>query len=211
MRQVCQRCLALTGYGTTRQLAISASTTAPPAHGISSRPRSGSGTWFFRGARLAGIGGSEATTYVAQGQQAKAANGTINRELAMLTKMLRLAFENGKLLRLPVIRKLRQSAPREGFFEREQFQEVRRRLPEDLQVAVRLAYALGWRMQSEVLSLQRRQVDLEAGTLRLEPGTTKNDEGRVVTFAGRQSAIWSSGRGRAGGNAGDRTPDAFCV
>ena len=35
-------------------------------------------------------------------------------------------------------------------------------------------------MQSEVLSLQRRQVDLEAGTLRLEPGTTKNDEGRVV-------------------------------
>jgi len=135
---------------------------------------------FFRGARLAGIGGSEATTYVAQRQQAKAANGTINRELAVLTKMLRLAFENGKLLRLPVIRKLRESAPREGFFEREQFQEVRRRLPEDLQVAVSLAYALGWRMQSEVLSLQRRQVDLEAGTLRLEPGTTKNDEGRVV-------------------------------
>ena len=109
---------------------------------------------FFRGARLAGIGGPEATTYIAQRQQAKAANGTINRELAMLTKTLRLAFENGKLLRLPVIRKLRESAPREGFFEREQFQEVRRRLPEDLQVAVSLAYALGWRMQSEVLSLR---------------------------------------------------------
>src|SRR5262245_60399357 len=35
-------------------------------------------------------------------------------------------------------------------------------------------------MQSEVLTLRRRQVDLEAATLRLEPGTTKNDEGRVV-------------------------------
>jgi integrase len=35
-------------------------------------------------------------------------------------------------------------------------------------------------MQSEVLTLERRQVDLEAGTLRLEPGTTKNDDGRVV-------------------------------
>jgi integrase len=35
-------------------------------------------------------------------------------------------------------------------------------------------------MQSEVLILERRQVDLDAGTLRLEPGTTKNDEARVV-------------------------------
>ena len=137
-------------------------------------------SWGERTIDEMGIGGSEATTCAAQRQQAKAANGTINRELAVLTKMLRLAFENGKLLRLPVLRKLRESAPREGFFEREQFQEVRRRLPEDLQVAVSLAYALGWRMQSEVLSLQRRQVDLEAGTLRLEPGTTENDEGRVV-------------------------------
>jgi integrase len=35
-------------------------------------------------------------------------------------------------------------------------------------------------MQSEVLTLERRQVDLDAGTLRLEPGTTKNDEARIV-------------------------------
>jgi len=47
-------------------------------------------------------------------------------------------------------------------------------------VATGIAYAFGWRMQSEVLTLERRQCDLEAGTLRLEPGTTKNDEGRVV-------------------------------
>lgn len=43
-----------------------------------------------------------------------------------------------------------------------------------------LAYAFGWRTQSEVLTLERRQLDLEAETLRLEPGTTKNDDGRVV-------------------------------
>jgi integrase len=35
-------------------------------------------------------------------------------------------------------------------------------------------------MQSEVLTLERRQVDLRAGTLTLDPGTTKNDDGRVV-------------------------------
>jgi len=51
-----------------------------------------------------------------------------------------------------------------------------------LQVAVTIAYAYRWRMQSEVLTLQRRQVDLNACALRLEPGTTKNDEGRVVSL-----------------------------
>jgi integrase len=50
----------------------------------------------------------------------------------------------------------------------------------DLQVAISLAHAFGWRMQSEVLQMQLSQVDLAAGTLRLEPGTTKNREGRTV-------------------------------
>jgi integrase len=47
-------------------------------------------------------------------------------------------------------------------------------------VAAALAYTLGWRMQSEVLALERRHVDLEAGTLRLDPGMAKNDDARVV-------------------------------
>jgi integrase len=47
-------------------------------------------------------------------------------------------------------------------------------------VAVAVAYTFGWRMQSEVLTLERRQLDLDAGTLRLDPGSTKNGEGRVV-------------------------------
>lgn len=63
---------------------------------------------FFRGRRLGSIGGAEAAAYVAHRRTEEAANGTINRELAVLTKMLRLAYENGKLLRLPMIRKLRR-------------------------------------------------------------------------------------------------------
>jgi integrase len=57
---------------------------------------------------------------------------------------------------------------------------MKRHLRPDLQVAVSIAYAFGWRMQSEVLTLQRRQVDLNACTLRLDPGMTKNDDGRIV-------------------------------
>jgi len=45
----------------------------------------------------------------------------------------------------------------------------RQRLPVDLQAAIAVAYTFGWRMQSEVLALERRHLDLEAGTLRLDP------------------------------------------
>jgi integrase len=78
------------------------------------------------------------------------------------------------------IHKLKEGAPRQGFFEREPFEAVRQHLSSDLQVVVTIAYTFGWRMQSEVLTLERRQLNLEAGTLRLEPGSTKNDDGRVV-------------------------------
>jgi integrase len=37
----------------------------------------------------------------------------------------------------------------------------------------------GWRSRSEVLPLKWAQVDLAGGFVRLEPGTTKNDEGRA--------------------------------
>ena len=91
------------------------------------------------------------TLYVAQRQTAGAANGTINRELAVLVRMLRLAYRNGKLLRVPVLDTLKEAGARQGFFERDQFEAVCRRLPPDLQVAAMIGYTFGWRMQSEIL------------------------------------------------------------
>ena len=46
-----------------------------------------------KGRSWRGIDGAVATRYVAHRQKQQAANGTINRELAVLTKMLRLAAE----------------------------------------------------------------------------------------------------------------------
>ena len=43
------------------------------------------------------------------------------------------------------------------------------------------AKQFGWRHE-ELLALQVRQVNLSAGTIRLEPGTTKNAEGREVSM-----------------------------
>jgi hypothetical protein len=100
-------------------------------------------------------------------QRRSFANGTINREVAILVRMLRLGLKDGKVARLPVLDKLdrpKEAAPRAGFFEAGAFAAVRAALPEDLRVAVTIAYTFGWRMQSEVLALERRQLDLEFDT-----------------------------------------------
>ncbi len=108
----------------------------------------------FAGRRIAAIAQADITSYVLKRQNEGASNATVNRELATLRRMLRLAYEGGKLFRVPPIRNLKESAPRRGFFEREKYEAVRRHMPLDLQVAVAVAYAFGWRMQSEVLTLE---------------------------------------------------------
>jgi integrase len=135
---------------------------------------------FFAGYRVVNICPSITTKYIQWRQGQKISNSTINRELAVLTKMFKLGYERGKVLRLPVIHKLKEPPPRKGFFEQEQFEAVRRHLPKHLRVALTIAYTYGWRMQSEVLTLERRHIDLDTGTIRLDPGATKNDEGRIV-------------------------------
>jgi integrase len=117
--------------------------------------------------------------YAAKRQGQGASNGTINRELAVLGRMLRLAVEHGTLARVPKIRKLTEAAPRAGFVEPAQFAAIRCRLPEDLQAAVTIAFTYGWR-RDEILTLERRQLDLDAGTLTLDVGSAKNGEGREV-------------------------------
>jgi site-specific recombinase XerD len=135
---------------------------------------------FFGGYKATAIDHDLTTRYVQQRQAAGVSNATINRELAVLTKMLRLAYENKKLAWLPTIHKLKEAPPRSGFFEQGDFEALRSHLRPDLQVAVTIAYTYGWRMQSEVLTLPLAQIDVDAGTIRLAPGTTKNDDGRVV-------------------------------
>jgi len=144
---------------------------------------------FFVGYRVAAISPSTISAFVEGRQKENAANATINRELATLRRMLRLAYKGGKLLRLPVFEMLKERAPREGFFERDQYESVRRRLRPDLQVATMISYTFGWRTQSEVLTLERRHLDLEPGTLRLDPGMTKNDEGRIVYLTPELKAL----------------------
>lgn len=117
--------------------------------------------------------------YIVKRQEEGAANATINRELAALKRMFTLGQQAGKVLSRPYIPSLKENNVRTGFFEWEDFVRLRKALPDYLQPLVTFAYYTGWRSE-EIRSLQWRQVDLKTGCVRLDPGTTKNDEGRMI-------------------------------
>lgn len=150
---------------------------------------------FFANRRIAAIGPADTTQYAAQRQERGASNGTINRELAVLSRMLRLAYEQGKLLRLPVIHRLQESDPRQGFFGEVEFLAVHENLPEPVRPVVTFAYITGWRGPSEILSLTWAQVDFRVGVVRLEPGTTKNREARTFPMFPELRALLEGQRG----------------
>jgi integrase len=80
---------------------------------------------------------------------------------------------------MPYIEMLKENNARRGFFEREQFEAIRSRLPDYARAAATFAYITGWRLKSEILPLQWRRVDFKAGVVTLDVGTTKNNDGRT--------------------------------
>ena len=113
-----------------------------------------------------------------------ASNAEINRELTLLKRMFTLAVQSRKLLHKPYIPLLEERNTRKGFFEQQQFASVLSHLPTSLGPVITFAFITGWRIPSEVLTLEWRQVDFAAGEIRLDPETTKNRDGRIFPMTG---------------------------
>ena len=93
--------------------------------------------------------------------------------------MFTLGAIAGKVAHKPYIQALKEHNIRKGFFEPDQYWSVRSRLPDDLKPVLTTAYVTGWRVYDEILTRQWHHVDFKSGWLRLEPGETKNDDGRM--------------------------------
>ncbi len=135
---------------------------------------------YFGGRKAKSIEPRDISSYKASRQGDGLANGSINRELAALKRMFNIALENGNIIRKPHIEMLEENNVRQGFFEWADFQGVYSKLPGYLQGPMTFAYLIGWRVRDEVVTLTWSNVDFKAGTVRLEPGTTKNKDGRVI-------------------------------
>jgi integrase len=114
-------------------------------------------------------------------REAGAATATIVRELAALRRMFTLAVRAKRIGHAPYIPIPAVSNARQGFLDGEDLERVIGQLPEAVRPVVRFAALTGWR-KGEILSLTWAQVDFAAGVVRLEPGTTKNRDGREFPF-----------------------------
>ncbi len=138
-------------------------------------------TPFFGGLRAVDITTDQVRTYTDNRQQQGASNGSINRELAVLKRMLNLAaaMTPPKVARVPYIPMLKESNVRKGFFEHDEYLALRQELPIHVKGVLTFGYYTGARA-GEILGLQWGQVDLQARTVHLEPGSTKNDQPRTI-------------------------------
>ena len=116
--------------------------------------------------------------YIEQRQKAGATHATINREIALLRRAFNLAHQ--ELPTLPA--KLKENNVRKGFFEHDEYTALLRTLPDELRSVLTFAYYTGCR-KGEILGLQWSQVDLLEQVVRLEAGTTNNDEPRLIPLA----------------------------
>ena len=131
--------------------------------------------------------------YIVARKAEGAAPATIQHELACLSKMLTLAVRSQLLATKPPIPTIELRNARKGFFEADQVNEVIRHLPEAIGAVVRFAHLTGWR-RSEILGLEWRSVD--ATCVRLDPRTTKNDEGRLYPLTRPLQALLAERRQR---------------
>jgi integrase len=112
-----------------------------------------------------------------------AAPATINREIATLRRMFRLALKFQRVGFLPAFEMMKEDNVRKGFFEEEQLALMLDHIHPDLKNLLEIAFITGWRVESELLTRKWSHVDFDGGVLRLDVGEAKDaTTGREFPF-----------------------------
>lgn len=132
--------------------------------------------------------------YIDHRMDAEAANATVNRELAILKRALRLAVNREPPLidRFPKIDMLPPSPPRKGFLRHAAYEALKAALPARLVPPFVAAYHIGNR-RSELLQVEIQDVEMDAipqPQFRLYGDATKNGEGRVIPVYGEMVEVF---------------------
>lgn len=138
-------------------------------------------TEHFAGYRANDITTERVRRYMRHRLDAGRAPSTVRNEINALRRAFRLAHESGKVGDVPHFPTLEVNNTRTGFFEKADFQRVLKHLPTPVAAAAEFGYLSGWRL-GEILTLRWLQVDREVGVIRLEVGSTKNNDGRTLPF-----------------------------
>lgn len=134
---------------------------------------------YFQGYKADHITTSDIRHYITLRMEQGASNGTINRELTALRRMLNLAVQDERINKVPYFPMLKESTPRQGFFEHSEYLALLQALPSYLRPVVIFGYKTGWR-KNEILKLAWEQVDLKERFIHLSPDQTKNSDARSI-------------------------------
>jgi integrase len=136
---------------------------------------------FFGGFSVVDINTKLFREFIDFRQNMEASNGTINRNLCLLRRMLRLNARDTNMP-VPYFPLLKEAAPRQGFVEHEQFKKLFAELPERLRAFVLFLYTTGCR-SGEAKKLCWNQIDRKERVVRVEGEQTKNAAPRTIPLA----------------------------
>jgi integrase len=112
-----------------------------------------------------------------------AERATVNREMQILSRAWNLAFQREKVTRQLYFPLFREDNVRTGFLSEEQYQALLRALPWYLKPLLVNAYHVPCRF-GELTNLFLTQLDFEHNEIVLNPGETKNRDGRHMPMIG---------------------------
>jgi len=141
------------------------------------------------------ISADRIAAYIATRQRERAANASINRELAALKRMFNLAVRARKLNHAPYVAMLAENNARQGFVDHSGFLAISNALASHLKDPITFLYFSGWRA-GEMKALEWRDVDLDGKVVRLRPEVSKNNDGRVLPLAGELLEVLERARAK---------------
>jgi integrase len=145
---------------------------------------------FFSGYRVSEVTSDALRKFTIQLQEKGKKDSTINRSLAALKHMFRMARKDGKIHEIPNFTMLKEPPPRQGTLAHEKYADLLKSLPEYLQTFLAIGYHTGMR-RSEVKNLKWSDVNLAERIVRLNAGQTKNNEAREIPISGQLYEILS--------------------
>jgi integrase len=144
---------------------------------------------FFAGSRVATVTTHLLRTFIRK-RKARGAvtNSALNRNLALLRRMMNLAREEGKIQFLPPFPDIPKERRRKQFLSPEDFEKLREELPKRLHPIVTFLYLTGCRL-GEARELQCSHVDFDA--LEIRKGGLFTDDGwsRMIPLDGLEPFV----------------------
>jgi integrase len=129
--------------------------------------------------------------YIFRRQREKASGASINRELAVVGRMMHLAERTTppRVRGVPHFPKVKENAPRTGFLEQHEYDKLRLHAHALwLRGLLSVYYTFGFR-RTELLKLRVRQVNLIDRTINLLAGATKNGKARTIVMTAEVLAL----------------------